>query len=139
ASAQALIDTLHASFPGERTGRRFLIFAGNRDKDLAGMLHLLAGHFHHVFLTRFNNNPRCVPPERLAELALQLLPCNLRPSSEAAWLEAQAAAGPGDLICVTGSVFLAGELRPILVRDLAFPWTNGKPREGLERYAATPS
>ena len=27
---------------------------------------------------------------------------------------AQALAGPDDLICVTGSVFLAGEIRPLL-------------------------
>lgn len=138
ASAQALIDTLHASFPGERTGRRFLIFAGNRDKDLGGMLHLLAGHFNHVFLTHFDNNPRCVPPQRLAELIPKLVPCSVCATSEAAWLDAQAAAGPGDLICVTGSVFLAGELRPILVRDLTYLWANGKPHQGLERYAATP-
>ena len=118
ASAQALIDTLHASFPGERTGGRSLIFAGNRDKDLGGMLHLLAGHFTHIILTRFDNNPRCVPPERLLELAPKTVPCTVCPTSEAAWLEARTVAGPGDLICVTGSVFLAGELRPVLLRDL---------------------
>src|SRR5262249_22766402 len=120
-------------------GRRVLISAGNRDKDLAGMLHLLAGHFNHVFLTHFNNNPRCVPPERLVDLNPKTVPCSVCPTSEAAWLAAQSAAGPGDLICITGSVFLAGELRPILVRDLAYPWSNAKPREGLERYAAPPS
>jgi dihydrofolate synthase/folylpolyglutamate synthase len=126
ASAQALIDTLQTSFPGGRSGRRLLIFAGNRDKDLAGMLHLLAGHFTHLFLTRFDNNPRCLPPERLRELAPKTVPCTVCPTSEAAWFEARAAADPGDLICITGSVFVAGELRPLLVRDLSFAEENGK-------------
>jgi dihydrofolate synthase / folylpolyglutamate synthase len=127
ASAQALIDTLQTSFPGGRSGRRFLIFAGNRDKDLAGMLHLLADHFTHLFLTRFDNNPRCLPPERLRELAPKTVSCTVCATSEEAWIEARAEADPGDLICVTGSVFVAGELRPILVRDLSFAEENGKP------------
>jgi dihydrofolate synthase/folylpolyglutamate synthase len=132
ASAQAMIDTLHASFPGERSGRRLLIFGGNRDKDLRGMLHLLANHFTHVFLTRFDN-PRCVPPEDLLELAPETVPCTVCPTSEAAWLAARSVAGPHDLICVTGSVFLAGELRPILVRDLAYPLGNGQSADGRPR------
>ena len=62
ASAQALVKTLLASFP--TGGRRWLVFACSRDKDLAGMLEILTPHFAHVFLTRFTNNPRCVDPER---------------------------------------------------------------------------
>ena len=127
ASAQAMIDTLHASFPAERSGRRLLIFGGNRDKDLEGMLHLLSGHFTHLFLTGFDN-PRCVPAEGLRKLAPKSVPCTLCPNAEAAWLEARSAAGPHDLICVTGSVFLAGELRPMLVRDLANGLGNGQPQ-----------
>src|SRR2546422_820425 len=38
ASAQALLDTLQASFPLQSSGRRILIFASSRDKDVAGML-----------------------------------------------------------------------------------------------------
>src|SRR5262249_7270 len=54
ASAQALADTLLASFP---PARRLLIFAASRDKDLAGMLHALAPHFAHAYLTRYGTNP----------------------------------------------------------------------------------
>jgi len=116
ASAQALVDTLQASFPQwNRAQRRLLIFAGNRDKDLAGMLRLLAPHFTHVFATHFANNPRCVPPAQLADLVPKSVACTICPTSVQAWRQAHALAGPGDLICITGSVFLAGELRPVLV------------------------
>jgi dihydrofolate synthase/folylpolyglutamate synthase len=113
ASAQALADTLGASFP---PGRRLLVFAGSGDKDLAGMVRVLAPHFAHAFLTGFSS-PRAVPPDRLAELFAQdgRLPVSVHPDPRAAWQAARAAATPDDLVCVTGSVFLAGELRPFLL------------------------
>jgi dihydrofolate synthase/folylpolyglutamate synthase len=124
ASAQALIDTLHASFPApafQPAPRRHLLFAGSGDKDLPGMLRLLAPHFDHVYLTRFVTNPRAVPPERLAELlqANSAAPFTLCASPAEAWERARADAASDDLICATGSVFLAGELRPLLVREPA--------------------
>jgi dihydrofolate synthase/folylpolyglutamate synthase len=117
ASAQALVDTLRASFPA---GRRWLVFAGSRDKDLAGMLALLAPHFAHVFLTSSRTTTRAMTPEQLAaliqpEMRLPSTPCR---TPEEAWHAARTAAGPDDLICVTGSVYLAGELRPLLVNEL---------------------
>jgi dihydrofolate synthase/folylpolyglutamate synthase len=114
ASAQAVVDTLLRSFP---PARRLLVFAGSSDKDLSGMLRLLAPHFAHAFLTRFGS-PRSVPPEQLAELLRRTaeLPCSVWPTAPEAWQAARALAGPDDLICITGSVFLAGELRPLLVR-----------------------
>ena len=125
ASVQALIDTLQTSFPSvpspgadhQPGPRRLLIFAGSSDKDLPGMLRLLAPHFAHIFLTRFANSPRSVPPERLAELLLPIapVPFTVCGTAAAAWQAARAAADVSDLICVTGSVFLAGELRPLLV------------------------
>jgi dihydrofolate synthase/folylpolyglutamate synthase len=119
ASTEALIDTLHASFPQTSARQRLLIFAGNSDKDLAGMLRLLAPHFTHAYLTRFANNPRCLSPERLAALLPPDLARTLCPDTHVAWAQARSAAGPDDLICVTGSVFLAGEIRPLLLKDLA--------------------
>ncbi|MCI0463229.1 MAG: bifunctional folylpolyglutamate synthase/dihydrofolate synthase [Gemmataceae bacterium] len=124
ASVQALLDTLRESFPlhssgsGDEAPRRLLVFAGSGDKDLPGMLELLAPHFDHIYLTRFAS-PRAVPPERLAELlrAASDLPYTLCASPAEAWESARAAAGPADRICVAGSVFLAGELRPLLVES----------------------
>jgi dihydrofolate synthase/folylpolyglutamate synthase len=114
ASVQALVETLHASFP---PGRRLLVFAGSSDKDLAGMLRLLAPHFGHAFLTRYQSNPRSLPGDQLAELLRRTaeLPATVHATPAEAWQAARSAAGPDDLICVTGSVFLAGEVRPLLV------------------------
>src|SRR5262249_13110464 len=53
ASARAMLETLETSFPLRPGGQRLLIFAGSRDKDLAGMLGLLTPHFQQVVLTRF--------------------------------------------------------------------------------------
>jgi dihydrofolate synthase/folylpolyglutamate synthase len=118
ASAQTVVDTLRQSFPPTR---RLLVFAGSSDKDLAGMFRVLAPHFAHAFLARYGNNPRGVPAERLAEILRQTgnLPFTVCGTTAEAWQAARAAAGPDDLICVTGSVFLAGELRPLLTGENA--------------------
>jgi dihydrofolate synthase/folylpolyglutamate synthase len=114
ASALALVQTLQASFP---PARRLLIFAGSSDKDLAGMFRVLAPHFAHVYLTRYTTSLRSVPAERLAELlrANGNLPATLCRTPADAYQAARAAAAPDDVIVITGSVYLAGELRPLLV------------------------
>jgi dihydrofolate synthase/folylpolyglutamate synthase len=117
-SAEALIDTLRESFPVP--GAKRLVFAISSDKPAADILRILAGYFDHFHLTRYANNPRCVPPERLAAILEQVAPgkpFTTHPTSLDAWNAARAASGPDGLICVTGSVFLAGELRPVLVAD----------------------
>ena len=116
ASADALVRTLLESFP---PARRLLVFAGSSDKDLAGMFRILAPHFAHVFLTPYLGSARSAPPEQLAELlrAAGGPPATLHPSPASAWEAARGAAGPDDLICITGSVFLAGETRPLLTAE----------------------
>src|SRR5207248_2994552 len=61
ASAQAVVEALETSFP---PSRRWLVFAGSSDKDLAGMFRVLAPHFAGAFLTRYSNNPRSVSAEK---------------------------------------------------------------------------
>jgi dihydrofolate synthase/folylpolyglutamate synthase len=138
ASAQALVDTLRASFPPirsefERNGatsylgtrqkdclqKRLLIFAGSSDKDLAGIVQVLTPPFAHVYLTRYSHSPRAVPVERLAEILRQQSQTlfTLCPTPADAWQAACETADPDDLICITGSVFLAGELRPLLLKS----------------------
>jgi len=114
ASARALVQTLEASFPVR--GRRTLIFGGNRDKDLTGMLDILAPKFDRVLLTSFHGSTRCTPAEQLMELLSPEAQTRCRTFSDpiAAWNHARAGAKVDDLICITGSVFLAGELRPIV-------------------------
>jgi dihydrofolate synthase/folylpolyglutamate synthase len=114
ASAEALVETLQSTFPPLR---RWLVFAGSADKDLSGILGVLAPHFTHAFLTRYGNNPRSLPAEDVAALLRRVsdLPSTVCPAPEEAWRLARSQARPDDLICITGSVFLAGELRPLLV------------------------
>ena len=119
ASALAVVETLRSSFP---QGRRLLVFAGSSDKDLAGMFRVLAPHFAHAWLTRYTNNPRSVAPEQLAMLwqAAGDAPFTICADPVAAWQAARGTrASPEDVICLTGSVFLAGELRPRLLVDCA--------------------
>jgi dihydrofolate synthase/folylpolyglutamate synthase len=121
ASAEALVETLQTSILAGRNQpprQRLLIFGGSADKDLAGMLRVLAPHFTHAFLTRHEVTARAVPPETLASLLRSQsdLPCTLCPTPVLAWELASTLAGPDDLICITGSVYLAGDLRPLLLK-----------------------
>ncbi len=118
ASAQALADTLWTTFPAAfaAEAQRHLVFAGSSDKDLSGMLRVLAPLFTHAYLTRYTHNPRAVPAETLAGhwQAVGGGAHSLYATPAEAWQAAVATARPADLICVTGSVFFAGELRPLL-------------------------
>jgi dihydrofolate synthase/folylpolyglutamate synthase len=116
ASVQALIDTLNESFP---RGRRILIFASSNDKDIAGMLRLLAPEFDSFLLTQYSYNPRAVPAHDLAAQLAAVAPVSQRVCSTPAqaWEVARGLARPSDLITIAGSVFLAGELRPLLLAE----------------------
>jgi dihydrofolate synthase/folylpolyglutamate synthase len=124
ASAQALVDTLATTFPDFGPGaappglrrRRLLLFGGSSDKDLAGMLRILAPAFDHLYLTRYANNARSVSPDQVAAILRTVadVPFSTNYDSAEAWITARNQARADDLICITGSVFLAGELRPLL-------------------------
>ncbi len=113
ASIKALLATLDESF---RAARRHLIFAASNDKDTRGMLQALLGRFDTVAITRYVTNPRSTPPEELAKLAYEL--AGRRPSvfstPAAAWASVEALAEREDLICATGSFFIAAEMRRLL-------------------------
>jgi dihydrofolate synthase/folylpolyglutamate synthase len=120
ASVAALLRVLETSFSPRR---RVLIFASSKDKDTAGMLGLLLPKFTSVVLTRYIENPRAVEIEQLQQLAKSaalgangsLQPAIHTAASPAeAWRIAQTLAGPDDLVCITGSFFLAAELRPVV-------------------------
>ena len=112
------MDTLREAVPV--AGAKRVVFAVSSDKPFAEMLRVLAGYFDHFHLTRYGNNPRCVPPEKLAAALAEVAPgkpLTTHATSLDAWQVARGLAGADDLVCVTGSVFLAGELRPALVPD----------------------
>lgn len=116
-SIAALARTLAESVPV--SGKKVCLFAVSNDKPYIEMLSVLAPAFDELYLTKYGNNPRCVPPERLAE-AMTRINSSKRTrvfqSASDALKEAQAQAKADDLICITGSFFLAGELRPLLVK-----------------------
>ncbi len=68
ASIGALVETLTESFSVEK---RWLVFATTQEKDLRGMLSQLLVSFDHIIFTRYQNNPRGVPPEQLQTLAIE--------------------------------------------------------------------
>ncbi|HEX3725261.1 MAG TPA: cyanophycin synthetase, partial [Pirellulales bacterium] len=109
ASIEALVRTLDESF---EPGPRLLVFATTRDKDVDGMLRILAGKFDEVIFTRYWDNPRGVPPEELQAMAAQLSPVttHVAADAESGWQLALKLATPGHLICITGSFFLAAEI-----------------------------
>ena len=122
-SATALGRTLDESFPnqtptGERS-RRVLIFAATKDKDVSGILRQLTPRFDSIILTKYLNNPRAVPPDQLQRLmqATGDVPCHIAETPAEAWQLAQRIATPRDLICVTGSFFIAAELRELILRE----------------------
>jgi dihydrofolate synthase / folylpolyglutamate synthase len=113
ASAHALVETLTASFA---PSRRVLVFAGSSDKDTPGMFRVLAPHFAAAVMTRYTTNPRAIPPESLAA-TWQAVSGNVTYVAEdpaSALAEARRQTAEADLICITGSVFLAGEVRGML-------------------------
>ena len=119
ASAQALIEVLRETYPRAGVRRRILIFAASQDKDVASIFRPLLPEFDVAILTRFLNNPRAADPAELVRKAERVLAeqaidtCQLLPedNAAAAWQLARRLAAVDDLVCVTGSFFLASELR----------------------------
>lgn len=107
ASIAALCQTL----ADVRARKRIVVFGASRDKEVRVLLDLLRPRFDHFVLTKFVNNPRAVELPELEQLAqdLNLPQVQLAPDPAAALEIAQRLAGPDDLICVTGSFFLAAE------------------------------
>ncbi|MCZ2343483.1 MAG: bifunctional folylpolyglutamate synthase/dihydrofolate synthase [Bacteroidales bacterium] len=121
-SAEALVATLRTCLPV--TGRKTVVFAVSLDKQFAEILKVLVDHFDHFELCRYGQNPRAASPEQLAELLIQLAPgksFTVHSSALAAWRVARQRAKPDDLVCITGSVFLAGELCEIVAQDSSLP------------------
>jgi dihydrofolate synthase/folylpolyglutamate synthase len=123
ASIEALLETLdETAFLGCR-GSRVLVFATSADKDASGMLQRLLPRFDCVVLTRYLNNPRFVDPAKLNSVAesMSAAACHHRvhvttaDHPESAWRVARSLAREDGLICVTGSFFLASEIRQLVV------------------------
>lgn len=110
ASIEALLATLDESFSARR---RFLLFATTQEKDVGGMLRLLLPKFDRVVLTRYTQNPRGVPVEELAATAAATEYDHWQIAADPAdaW-DAVHRFSPSadDLICITGSFFIAAQV-----------------------------
>ena len=117
ASIAALLRTLDEEFSARR---RILVFAATRDKDVAGLLEQLAPKFDAIVLTRYRNNPRSVPVEHLHRAWRAISKRRVFQTADPAdaWKLARQSANPDDLICVTGSFFIAAEIRKLILNDL---------------------
>jgi dihydrofolate synthase / folylpolyglutamate synthase len=115
-SIEALLNTVEEAFPNVK--RKRVLFAVSSDKQYTQMLELLAKCVDELYLTKYGNNPRCVSPEKLASTLSEVAPTAVHFHADKASdvLElALAKTQPDDLLIVTGSVFLAGELQPTLL------------------------
>jgi dihydrofolate synthase / folylpolyglutamate synthase len=116
ASAKALVSTLQAEFTARR---RILVFATTKDKDYRGLLRQLVPHFDSLIFTRYRDNPRGVSIDELSRYtdAVWQRPSHAVADPVQAWRLARRLAAPDDLIVVTGSFFLVGELRDLIRED----------------------
>jgi len=125
-SIQALLTTVEGAFPQSRD-QRVIILAASRGKDVDKILRMLIPWCRQIVITQFLENPRAIPPERLLESAQSVAaemeqPAELSTavSPRAALASAQRIVQPDELLCITGSFFLAAEMDP-LVRKLPAP------------------
>jgi dihydrofolate synthase/folylpolyglutamate synthase len=115
ASMQALCDTIR-DVPATR---RTLVFGSSRDKETRRLLEIAAGAFDRIVVTQYLNNPRAVSPEELLVMASEVTdkPILVASSPAEAWSLVRSDAAPTELICVSGSFFLAAEFRELLLAE----------------------
>jgi dihydrofolate synthase/folylpolyglutamate synthase len=118
ASARALVESLAELPPPPR---RTLVLSISRDKDLHAILRELVPHFDRFVVTQYQENPRAVPAHRLADTLAALFPSraptlHLCPTPRSAWRYARQTAVPGELVCISGSFFLAAEMQRLVHR-----------------------
>jgi dihydrofolate synthase/folylpolyglutamate synthase len=94
-----------------------VVFGCCADKDVNGMLRQLAQGADKVIFTRAAGTPRAARPDDLARRFNDLSSgkmCLTAPDLAAALAMAVKGVGRGDLVCVTGSLYLVGEARKLL-------------------------
>lgn len=116
-SATRLVQALHDLYPGYR----FWFLVGiTRDKDIAGILQPLLSQASGAVAIR-SSHPRAADPQHLQQAAASLgyaldVSPDLLQALQTLWQQAvrvrtaAANVAAGDMICVTGSLFIAGDL-----------------------------
>lgn len=94
-----------------------VVFGCAADKHVDGMLEELARGADKVVFTRSSDNPRAMDPGELAKRFAEICPkmAQVEPTVKDAINTAARAVGREDLICVTGSFWVAGEAKRLLI------------------------
>ncbi len=109
AATRALAQTLPTRFS---TDERALLFAAARDKDIAGMLEIIVPLASTLTLTTIDS-PRCMDLESIrAQVADRYrLPVQIERNPLDAVRRAHEQVSASGLVCITGSLYLVGEVR----------------------------
>jgi dihydrofolate synthase/folylpolyglutamate synthase len=115
-SVVSLMRTLCAN---EKYDSLFVIFGCASDKDADGMLKAISGAADKVVFTRSSVNPRAADPEMLLERFTKItgrsaMVCD---NLESALDTARSAVQRRDLVVITGSFYLVGQARRLLLPD----------------------
>jgi len=107
-AAVCLRQALTELFPHQRVS---FVLSLSRDKRIADIVATLAPMAHEVIVTHFHS-PRSCDPHALAELVRQHgIAVQLEPDPVGALAQARCKAQASDVICVTGSLYLVGEIK----------------------------
>ncbi|MEN1678721.1 MAG: folylpolyglutamate synthase/dihydrofolate synthase family protein [Planctomycetota bacterium] len=118
ASAEALVDSLgEPPSPKPKT----LVVAISRDKQVDAIVGAFASKFDRVVVTRFVENSRALAPDELAgrfeAVCRAVTPIEVIEDPVAAFHHAVQTTPAEGLVVVTGSFFIAAELRPIVAGE----------------------
>lgn len=113
-SAEALANALREYFDWQRC---FLVIGAMRDKDVRAMGFKLARLAELIVCTRFNS-PRAMDPYHMVqEIGFLGPPAVAEESVPAAIDAALSHANPGDLVCITGSLYVVAEARSAILGE----------------------
>ena len=109
-SMQAFVQTVLEMFPNRQL---LLIFGASLGKDVEGMFAEIEGRFQHIFLTQCSEPSRRFPPQGLRTILADGPDMNITVVENCtdALEQCLRTAKKEDVICITGSLYLAAELR----------------------------
>lgn len=111
-SLRALRETLQTHYPSRR---KIFVIGMSKDKDLRGSLGEILPAASRVVFTKIVH-PRGARPEELRKITKEAFPqlnVEVEPDVQRALKRAARLMGPEDLLCITGSFYLAGEAASI--------------------------
>ena len=112
-SARRLVQTVRERFPGRRV---VLVIGISSNKNIPGILKALVPLAEAIIITRFDN-PRAADPEAITSVVKSKgKSVSLTPNTREALDLARSLAGKEDVILITGSLYLVGEMRDKLVK-----------------------